>query len=79
MPGTAAGGRDAPAPDAADPAGRPPGRWRRFVRRHERLWLMLGALLLGLALLAAYDTWRRPAKALTQQDIDAAVLHTLTT
>jgi serine protease DegQ len=68
---------------AANPAGvappsvGSPGRFRRFLTRHERA-LMFGVMALFAAALAAtHWSQRAPARALTQQDIDAAVLHTL--
>ena len=68
----------APAPAEAGPGDRPPGRWQRA------LWApfsLRGAVaLLGLAVLAlaALLLTQRPQR-LTQDDIDAAVLHTLQT
>jgi S1-C subfamily serine protease len=54
-------------------------RWRPFFARHERILLLaIGGLLAALAILAY--TGRTPtARPLTQQEIDAAVLHTLQT
>ncbi|WP_119155452.1 S1C family serine protease [Caldimonas tepidiphila] len=46
--------------------------------RRERLSLVLGGALLGLVLGGGWFL-SRPAPGLTQQDIDAAVLHTLST
>jgi S1-C subfamily serine protease len=62
------------------PATAPTARWRGFFARHERiLLLVIGGLLAALAIVA-YNNGRAPAaRALTQQDIDAAVLHTLQT
>jgi S1-C subfamily serine protease len=58
------------------PAARPPA-WRRFAARHERtLLLAAGAMLAAAALLAA-QRGAPGARALTQADIDKAVLHTL--
>ena len=67
----------AAAAKAAVPAA--PGRLRAFLARHERpLWigacvLLAAALYLGRPLLA------HPPKELTQEDIDAAVTHSLET
>lgn len=63
---------------AAAPASRP-AAWRRFLARHDRpLLLLAGALLMGLAMLAAQRAGPPPL-ALKQADIDKAVLHTLNT
>jgi len=70
----------AAAGDAAAAAQRtamvPPSRWRAFLRRHDRALLAV-ALLVAVALLAGRDAWRPAQRALTQDDIDKAVLHTL--
>lgn len=51
----------------------------RFRRRYERLgWLALGALF-SLSMLFVYDYFQPPRTELTQEQIDAAVLHTLAT
>jgi S1-C subfamily serine protease len=64
---------------SAAPATAQPSRWRGFFARHERfLLLAIGGLLAALAIVAY--TGRTPAaRVLTQQEIDAAVLHTLQT
>jgi S1-C subfamily serine protease len=66
-----------PASSAAAPATAQPPRWRGFFARHERILLLaIGGLLAALAIVAY--TGRAPAaRVLTQQEIDAAVLHTL--
>jgi S1-C subfamily serine protease len=51
----------------------------RFRRRYERLgWLALGALF-SLSMLFVYDYFQPARTELTQEQIDAAVLHTLAT
>ena len=48
----------------------------RFRRRYERLgWLALGALF-SLSMLFVYDYFQPARTELTQEQIDAAVLHT---
>lgn len=57
---------------------RAPGRVRTWTQRHERpLYLLLGSAF-ALALLFHVGA-QKVARPLTQQDIDAAVLHTLET
>ncbi len=63
----------------AAPGAAQPSRWHGFFARHERfLLLAIGGLLAALAIFA-YNARTPSARALTQQDIDAAVLHTLQT
>jgi S1-C subfamily serine protease len=67
------------APPAAQAAMRRPGRLRRFAHRYDRALLFIaGALLAGLALVAV-QRGLPGQRALTQADIDKAVLHTLNT
>ena len=69
----------AAAATAAPPP--PPLRQRAaaFVRRHERaLWISCLALLIG-GIFAARPHFGAAPRELTQEDIDAAVLHTLDT
>jgi S1-C subfamily serine protease len=58
----------------------PPSRltlaWRNFRTRHARALSIVASSLLTVAIVAAYDYATSPRK-LTQDDIDAAVLHTL--
>jgi S1-C subfamily serine protease len=64
---------------SAAPATTQPSRWRGFFARHERLLLLaIGGLLAALAIVA-YNGRAPTARTLTQQEIDAAVLHTLQT
>lgn len=55
------------------------GRLRGLVKRHERTALVLGGVLIALAVMVARDALQAPVQALTQEDIDQAVLHTLDT
>lgn len=72
-------------PDETPPArgaaqARPQGGvLRRLAARHERLLLLMAGALLMAALLFAWQRGALPARALTQDDIDKAVLHTLAT
>ncbi|MFO1398446.1 MAG: trypsin-like peptidase domain-containing protein [Burkholderiales bacterium] len=75
---------DAPEAAAPDPAplqpaaaSTPPGRLRRFYRRHERPLLLAAGALFAVALVATYAHTRPAPREVTQKDIDAAVLHTL--
>jgi S1-C subfamily serine protease len=87
--------RKAPAPDAAAtpsaddvPAGAADmqprtaaarARWRAFAARHERPLLLAAAALLSLAIVLGHAALTRAPRPATQDDIDAAVLHTLET
>ena len=82
---------DAPAglhPDvaAAEPVPGPPpiarprrSGWRALAGRHERPLLLGAGALFALALVIAHARFAPSPPPLTQQDIDAAVLHTLET
>ena len=52
-------------------------RWRRFYARHERPILAAAAGLFAVALVLGHAALTRSPRPLTQEDIDAAVLHTL--
>jgi len=52
-------------------------RLRAWLSRHERALLVAFTVLFSAALLLAYDQWRIQPAAPTQDDIDDAVLHTL--
>ena len=67
--GTRRGGP--PLPPARD------GAW--YASRHERVLLPVAATLLSLAIVMGYAALTRTSRPLTQDDIDAAVLHTLET
>ncbi|HZM46066.1 MAG TPA: trypsin-like peptidase domain-containing protein [Burkholderiales bacterium] len=53
------------------------GRVGAFLRRHASFVLFVAGGLFALALLLAYDATRPARQDFTQEDIDAAVLHTL--
>ena len=69
----------APGPESAGASAPRRAGWRRLAARYDRPLLVLaGALLMGLALVGLQRSGpQRPA--LTQKDIDKAVLHTLNT
>jgi len=67
------------APPATQVAARPPGRLRRFARRYDRALLFTAGALLAGAALVAVQRGLPGQRALTQADIDKAVLHTLNT
>ncbi len=80
---TIASAASPPLPANSGAAAVPPTRWRRFAQRvHSKnsalLWSVIGLLALLLALSVAPGL-RPSARALTQKDIDAAVLKTLST
>jgi S1-C subfamily serine protease len=52
-------------------------RVRQFLDRHERLFLVLSAALLSVALMIAWQAAQPPVRQLTPKDVNAAVLHTL--
>ena len=58
-------------------APRPPGRFRRFAARHERPLLVTLGSALALGAMLTYAGMQRTQRVFTQEDIDAAVLHTL--
>ncbi len=73
-----AGAVDAPGDSAATtaaPASR--SRLRRFAARFERPLLIAAGVLLAAGLVYFHAAFTPPQPALTQKDIDAAVLHTL--
>jgi S1-C subfamily serine protease len=55
------------------------GRVARMFARYERAALILAGVLIALAVMIARDALQAPARVLTQDDIDRAVLHTLDT
>lgn len=68
--------------DARAEAGSPPvrrARWQTFRTRHERPLLLAAVALLVLAVVLGHAALTRPPRPLTQDDIDAAVLHTMET
>lgn len=75
-----AGSPQAPPAGAGAPAlPPPPPRGPAWFHRFPRGVFFLAGLLLALGLLLARDALRPAQPALTQRDIDAAVLHTLAT
>jgi S1-C subfamily serine protease len=77
----AAAARPAPLePPAAPPveaaAPKPPGRLHRFGARYERPLLVAFGCTLALAAMLIHGGAQKPPRALTQEDIDAAVMHT---
>jgi serine protease DegQ len=61
------------------PREKPRSRWRRlYERRQQFAWIGAGALL-ALLLVYTYTAFKPPARQISQQDVDAAVLHTLET
>ena len=68
------------APPEQAAAARAPGRESRtgaFLRRHAAVVLFVAGALFALALLIVYDSTRPGRQEFTQDDVDAAVLHTL--
>ena len=53
------------------------GRLRRFLQRHDRTLLLLSGVGIALAVVLARDVVQPKRAALTQEDIDKAVLHTM--
>ena len=51
--------------------------WRRYCERHERLLTIAASALVALLIVFGYAAIRPALHPLVQQDIDAAVLHTL--
>jgi S1-C subfamily serine protease len=83
---TAAGSHGAPAAQHATAAEasvlpqKNPGRLRRmggFLKRHDRPILFLLGLAIALGVVLGRDAMRPPPDELSQEDVDAAVLHTL--
>ena len=76
-----AGAGDAAAENAAAPVAPAPRlSWlRKFGGRHERALLLAAGAFMAFAIAATYLATRTPPRALTQKDIDAAVMHTLET
>ena len=66
------------APEPPQPP-RAPSSWRRFAQRYATPLLLVAGALLALGLATGYQTLKPPPRVYTQEDIDAAVLHTLET
>jgi S1-C subfamily serine protease len=78
-PPARAGEPDAPAQPASTPAAAPPRRWRGALKRLERpLLVSIGAVAV-LALVMAQASMAPKPQVLKQDDIDAAVRHSLET
>ena len=78
----AASGETEPDADSAVAAVSAPPRkawFKRFGERHERALLLVAGALIAFTIAAVYVGTRPQPRALTQKDIDAAVLHTLET
>jgi len=71
---SAPAGESAPAPVSSAALAR---GIRGFLRRHASLAIFAAGGLFALILVLAYDTMREAPYEYTQEDIDAAVLHTL--
>jgi S1-C subfamily serine protease len=74
-----AGGGDHPA--ATDDTAPPMAPWwvrtRSLVDRHERIVIIACAAALSLGVIWVYSSYKPVPREISQQDIDAAVLHTL--
>jgi S1-C subfamily serine protease len=68
-----------PAREPPSEAAPSPSRFAARLRRHQRGFLALGAVFVAVALIWSHDALRPAPRALTQKDIDAAVLRTLET
>jgi S1-C subfamily serine protease len=78
-PAPAAGGQSLEHPTAPPPGGQKPRRWSRLLTRYDRpLWMIAGALF-AVLLVSLQAAMKPTPRAITQRDIDAAVLHTLET
>ena len=66
-----------PSAGATAPVVAGPGRFRSLIQRHDRSLLLFGGMLIALALFVARDRMQPAPRELAQDDIDAAVLHTL--
>jgi S1-C subfamily serine protease len=71
------GGTPAQGDAAQTAAAASPSRWRRYIKRHERPLLVVVGALFVLALVLGHAALTPSPRELSQQDIDAAVLHTL--
>ena len=71
---------DAPPGSAGQVGGSVGGtRWRRFITRHERALLLGAGAMLALLIVLVHASLTRQPRPITQEDIDAAVLHSLET
>jgi S1-C subfamily serine protease len=77
VPGSRAPEGAIPAPSAAGADAAPLPRARAWLARHERAVLVAAGAAVALAVVGGYSAMSPKPQRLTQQDIDAAVLHTL--
>ena len=79
IPTPAEGGQLRESPATTVKGQRPPRWWSRFLTRYDRpLWMIAGALF-AVLLVSLQAAMKPTPRAITQRDIDAAVLHTLET
>ena len=71
------GAAPASVPETIAPPRR--SRWRAFLARHERLLIVAAAGIVAVAVVLVHGSLAPVTHPVTQQDIDAAVLHTLET
>jgi len=64
---------------AAAPAQPLRDRLRAFMRRHQSALLVFAGMLFALLVLMAFQAMQDPPQEISQDDIDAAVIHTLET
>ena len=74
-----AAGQSRDHPPAHAESRRSPRWWSKFVTRFERPILIAAGALVVLLLVSLHTAMKPPPRAITQRDIDAAVLHTLET
>jgi len=55
------------------------GRLRRFARRHQSPLLFAAGIAIALLAMLAYQSNQAPPREMTQEDVDAAVMHTFET
>jgi S1-C subfamily serine protease len=68
-----------PASEGAPPTPTRRARLGAFLRRHNAFLALVAGIAIALAVVYGYDATRQAQHALTQDDIDSAVLHTLET
>jgi len=76
VPAAAPSAEPPPDPPRSKP---PPSRMRRFFHRHATPLLLIAGALFALGVAGGYQMLKPPPRVYTQEDIDAAVLHTLET
>jgi S1-C subfamily serine protease len=65
--------------ETGGPASHRPARWRAFRSRYEGRLLLAAAALISLTIVVGHAALTRTPREITQDDIDAAVLHTMET